>query len=199
MAQIQTLNWTSEGVALNLSVGFIVTKIEVWRNETGTPLRFEWTNQMEDASFYDLGTVFAFTAGNGFTPLEEEAAYGGAISAFTNANPGVITVNDTATFGVAIGDTIKVSGLADDSSTAFSLNDTFTVAGVTATTITLDDNTTAFSTYVSGGFAVRVSDINDIPIPIQNLAILGITLGTGVVGPNNAIMTAVVYGEESVV
>ncbi len=202
MAQIKRLNWTNPGtaVARNENVGFEVAKIEVWRNTTGSPLKFEWTKDMADASFYNIGT-FAFTAGDGFTPLAQPASFGAAISGFTNAANGVITVTDTAVFGFAVGDTITVSGLADDGSGTLSLNNTFVIDSITATTIVVEETTTvtAYSVYVSGGFAVRVTDIDGEEIPIQNKAIQGITLGTAVVGPDDAVMTALVYGQESVV
>jgi len=198
MAQIKQFSWTNPNpaVARNLDVGFEVAKVEIW--DLTTPNRFEWTSNMADAAYFTLGTL-AYTTSNGVTPLAQDAAYGATISGFTNANPGVITVNDTATFGFAAGDTIKVSGLADDGSAANGLNGNFTVASVTSTTITLVENTSAYSVYVSGGFAVRVSDSNGDAVPIENKAIRGLTLGTGCVGANSASMVAICYGQEPVV
>jgi hypothetical protein len=199
MAQILRKSWTnpSTAVARNESVGFEVAKVEIW--DLTTPNRFEWTADMADDSYFTLGTL-AYTTSNGVTPLSQNTRVGAAISGFTNASPGVITVDDTATFGFAAGDTIKVSGLADDGAAANSLNGTFTVASVTATTITLNEATNSgFSAYVSGGFAVRVSDTNGVSIPIENQAIRGVTLGTGCVGANSASMVAIFYGEEPVV
>jgi len=200
MAQIKQLSWTnaSSAVALNFDVGFTVAKIEIW--DLTTPNRHEWTSNMADASVFTLGTL-AYTTTNGVTPLAQSASYGPAISGFTNANPGVITVNDTATFGIAAGDTIKVAGVADDGSGTNSLNNTFTVASVTATTITLVENTsvTTYSVYVSGGTVTRVTDTNGDAVALENKAIRGVTLGTSAVGANSASMVAICYGEESVV
>lgn len=200
MAQMKRVAWTNPGtaVARNESVGFEVAKVEIW--DLTTPNRFEWTASMADASYFTLGTL-AYTTSNGVTPLAQNATYGAAISGFTNANPGVITVNDTATFGFAAGDTIKVAGVADDGTGTNSLNNTFTVASVTATTITLVENTsvTGYSVWVSGGFATRVSDTNGDAVATENKAIQGVTLGTGCVGANSASMVAVFYGEEPVV
>lgn len=199
MAQIKRFSWTnpSSAVARNLNVGFTVAKIEIW--DLTTPNRFEWTANMADASYFTLGTL-AYTTSNGVTPLEQDAAFGATISGFTNANPGVITVNDTATFGFAAGDTIKVSEVADDLSGTNSLNGTFTIASITSTTITTTTNTsvTGYSVYVSGGTVTRVSDSSGNPVPIENQAIRGVTLGTGAVGANSASMVAICYGEESV-
>lgn len=199
MAQILRKSWTNpaSAVARNEAVGFEVAKVEIW--DLTTPNRFEWTADMADASYFTLGTL-AYTTSNGVTPLSQSTRVGAAISGFTNANPGVITVDDTATFGFAAGDTIKVSGVADDGAAANSLNGEFTIASITATTITLvEDTSSGFSAYVSGGFAVRVSDTNGVAIPIENQAIQGVTLGTGCVGANNASMVAIFYGEEPVV
>ena len=197
---MKQLSWTnaSTAVALNFDVGFDVAKIEIW--DLTTPNRFEWTSNMADASVFVLGTL-AYTTTNGVTPLAQSASYGPAISGFTNANPGVITVNDTATFGIAAGDTIKVAGVADDGSGTASLNNTFTVASVTATTITLveDTSVTGYSVYVSGGTVIRVTDTNGDAVALENKAIRGVTLGTSAVGANSASMVAICYGEESVV
>ena len=198
MSQIKRFAWDnpSTAVARNLDVGFEVAKIEIW--DLTTPNRFEWTKDMATASYFTLGTL-AYTTSNGVTPLSQSSAYGATISGFTNANPGVITVNDTATFGFAAGDTIKVSELADDGSSSSSLNGEFTIASITATTITLVENTTAYSVYVSGGKVTRVSDSSGNAIPTENFAIRGVTLGTGAVGANSASMVAICYGEEPVV
>lgn len=198
MAQIKRTSWTnpSTAVARNESVGFEVAKVEIW--DLTTPNRFEWTKDMASGAYFTLGTL-AYTTSNGVTPLSQNTAVGATVSGFTNANPGVITVNDTATFGYAAGDTIKVAGVADDGSSTSSLNGTFTIASITATTITLVENTTAYSVYVSGGFVTRVSDTNGTAIPIENFAIEGVTLGTGCVGANSASMVAIFYGEEPVV
>jgi len=199
MAQIKRVAWTnpSTAVARNESVGFEVAKVEIW--DLTTPNRFEWTANMADASYFTLGTL-AYTTSNGVTPLAQNAAYGASISGFTNASPGVITVDDTATFGYAAGDTIKVAGIADDGAAANSLNGEFTIASITATTITLNEATNSgYSAYVSGGKVIRVSDTNGNPIPIENQAIQGVTLGTGCVGANSASMVAIFYGEEPVV
>ena len=198
MAQVKKFSWTNANpaVALNLDVGFTVDQITTIDTTNGGS--WMWINGMDAASYLDVdaGTI---TTSNGFTPLSQNARYGAAISGFTNANPGVITVDDTATFGFAAGDTIKVSGIADDLS-GTSLNGTFTVASVTATTITLVENTSAptYSVYVSGGFVSRVSDTNGDAIPTQNYAIRGMTVGTGVVGAASAEMVAIVVGGNSV-
>lgn len=198
MAQIKRLSWTnaSTAVARNESVGFEVAKIEIW--DLTTPNRFEWTKNMASGSYFTLGTL-AYTTSNGITPLSQNAAYGSAISAISAANPAVITCSDTSVFGYAVGDTIKVTGVADDG-TGTTLNAEYTIASLTGTTITTTTNTSSgYSAYVSGGFVIRKTDSSGNAVPIQNKAIEGVTIGTGAVGANSASMVAICYGEEPVV
>lgn len=197
MAQIRTFTWTNANpaVARQLDVGFTVAEITTVDQTNGGS--FYWNDRMTSGYYLDVdaGTV---TTSNGFTPLAQSGRFGAVISAFTNANPGVITVDETTLAGIAAGDTIAVVDLADDGS-ATSLNGTYTVASVTATTITTATNTSAYSVYVSGGRVVRVSDTNGDPVPTENASIRGITVGTGAVGAASAVVMAVVKGKESVV
>lgn len=198
MAQIKRVAWTnpSTAVARNEEVGFEVAKVEIW--DLTTPNRFEWTANMADGSFFTLGTL-AYTTSNGITPLAQSASFGASISGITNASPAVLTVSDTATFGYAAGDTIKVAGVADDGA-GTSLNGEYVIASITATSITTaTDTSSGYSAYVSGGSAIRVSDSSGNPVPIENKAIRGVSIGTGAVGANDASMVAIFYGEEPVV
>lgn len=201
MAQMKVLTWTnpSSGTsARNQPVGFTVGEITVTNQTSGG--QFYWNSSMTDGYYVTVSTGNVTTS-NGFTPLAQNAAYGATISNFTNANTGVITVDDTATFGYAVGDTIKVTEVADDLSGTNSLNNTFTISSLTSTTITVtaDTSVTGYSVYVSGGRVIRVSDSSGAPIPIENLAIRGITIGTGAVGSDDDVMMAVIHGENSVV
>ena len=199
MAQIKRFSWTnpSTAVARNLDCGFEPVHVKTIDVTNGGS--WEWIKGMGDGYVLDVdaGTV---ATSNGVTALSQDAAFGAAISGFTNASPGVITVNDTASFGFAAGDTIKVTGLADDGAEATSLNGTYVIASLTATTITLTTATNSgVSAYVSGGFVSRVSDSAGDAIATDNVAIEGVTIGTTPVGANSAAMVAICYGEESVV
>lgn len=202
MAQVRTFSWTNPAtaVARNLNVGFVVAEITTTDITNGG--QWNWNSEMASGSSIDVDSG-AYSASNGFTPLAQSSAYGASISGFTNANPGVISVDDVVTFGYAAGDTIKVAQVADDGSGTNSLNGQFTIASVSssANTITLVENTsvTGYSVYVSGGTVIRVSDSDGVAIPTENFAIRGITVGTTPVGANNAVMKAVVIGKESVV
>lgn len=199
MAQIKRFSWTnpSSAVARNLDCGFDVAHVKTIDVTNGGS--WEWIAGMPDGYSLDVDAGSIATS-NGFTPLSQSARFGAAISGFTNASPGVITVNETAAFGFAAGDTIKVAGIADDGSAANSLNGEYTIASVTATTITLNEATNSgYSVYVSGGFVSRVSDSAGAAVATDNVAIRGITVGTTPVGANDAVMVAICYGEEPVV
>lgn len=201
MTQMKVATYTNPSsgtAATNISFGFQVDSITVYNSTAGGI--YSWNSSMADASFFDVAAG-TYTSTNGFTPLSQSATYGASISAFSNANPGVITVNDTATFGFAVGDTIKVSEVADDLTGTNSLNGTFTIASLTATTITTATNTsvTGYSVWVSGGIVTRVSDTNGTAIATQNFAIQGLTFGTSVVGTNSDVVTYVAFGSNPVV
>jgi len=199
MSQSRSFSWTNANpaVARNLDVGFTVAKITTIDVTNGGS--WQWVTGMTAGYVLDVDSG-AITTSNGFTPLSESANFGAAISAFSNASPGVITVDDSTVAGFAIGDTIKVAALADDGAAADSLNGTYTIASLTATALTLNEATNAtHSAYVSGGFVTRVSDVNGNPIPTENFARRGMTVGTTPVGAASAVMVAIVEGMESVV
>lgn len=159
------------------------------------------------STFYDTTVL---VASNGITLLNqlgsEQGQYGAIVSGFTNANPGVITVDSTAAAGITAGCVIRVSLVADNQTgTAQSLNGDYYVASVTATTITLgappagtwsqttlnNSNTsvTGTSVYVSGGVVTLLQNANaTIPNPPNDIysnvpswyneAIQGFTIGT---------------------
>lgn len=196
MSQVETFTWTNANpaVARNQSVGFKVA--EATTVDTTNGGSWYWNDKMADGASLDVDAG-TFSASNGFSPLLESANYAASISAFTNASPGVITVDDTALYGFAIGDTIKVEAVADDGS-GLSLNRDYVIASFTGTTITTDIDTSSYSVWVSGGKVSRVSDVNGVAIPIENLARRGITVGTTPVGANSAVMVMVCRGKESV-
>lgn len=194
MAQIKNLSWTSDGANKNLDVGFTVDQITITNRTAGA--QFYWDTGMPDGSYLRVDTG-AYTSTNGFTPLAQSAIFGATASNFTSANPGVITASEIAQVGIVAGDTIKVAELADNGAST-SKNGTFTVASVTATTITLNENTTGYSTYVSGGKVTRVKDSSNNPIPTENFAIQGMTLGSGVRGSASDVISAVILGSNSV-
>lgn len=197
MTQAKQFTWTNPNpaVARNLDVGFAPDEVTIVDLTSGGS--FYWNSAFTDGTVLDVdaGTI---AGANGVTPLSQSSSFGPAISGFTNANPGVITATGVTTHGIAAGDTIKVVAIADDD-TATSLNGTYTVASVTATTITTATNTAAYSVYVSGGYVVRVSDTSGTPIAIENKAIEGLTLGTSAVGANSASMVAIAKSNNCVV
>lgn len=164
--------------AVTLDLGFDPDRITVY-NITDQKASI-WVRGMADAAYMDMAAG-TYTQTNGVTPLSESALFGAQVSAFSAANPGVITASYVARAGIVAGDTIVVVGVADDGS-ATSLNGEYTVASVTATTITTATNTTSYSAYVSGGYVYRKSDTNGDPVATENFAVKGVLLGTDVAG-----------------
>lgn len=197
MALIQEGSFTSDGNARNLDFGSEVLSIEMHNltqyNSSANPgvlKRCEWSKSMPAASYFGVKNTDGaatdesiYAAANGFTPLNEGAVFGAVISGFTNANPGVITVGQNpADFGISAGSTLVVGGIREtfDASKP-SLNGEYTVASVTATTITLSDNTTNSRVYSSGGIAYGKAQ------PTENIGSEGLSLGSAVVGANNDV------------
>ena len=215
MAQIKTHSFTVASTAVNedIDVGFDAARVEVI-NETGAGStanpgivkQADWFDTMADAEARLIKNTnsaatdeMSFITSAGISALTDSATYGTTVSGFTNANPGVITVADTAA-GFAVGDTIKVAGLADDGAAANSLNGEYTIASLTATTITTATNTSSgYSAYVSGGFVTRVSDTNGDAIAVENIAQRKVRIGTGCQGAASDVMHVIIYGKEPVV
>lgn len=192
MAQLEVYSWTNEtpAAARTQSVGFKVDEVLITARDSTQ--MYYWNSAMLDDTAFDITTGLP-VASNGVTPLEENTRIGASISGFTNANPGVITVGDTTIFGFEVGDTIKVTALADDQ-TGDTLNGEYEIASLTDTTITTTTDTTTFSSWVSGGYVTRVSNADGEPIAVVNRAIQGLTLGSTVVGTDGEPMTMVVRG-----
>ncbi len=91
------------------------------------------------------------------------ARYAANISGFTNANPCVITVDSTQFFQV--GGIVRVADLVN-TTVGKSLNGDYTVTALTNTTITINQDTTKYGVYISGGFLSILQELN--PNPTNN-------------------------------
>src|SRR6266446_1685940 len=134
-------------------------------NGTVRPIPFQASFTVSYMLEFGQGYVRFFNNG---TPVLET---GKAVTAITQANPGVIT---SAAHGYSNGDWIVISGVVG----MVLLNgNTFIVAGVTANTYTLTDlfgnviNTSSYGTYISGGTTQRVYTIVS---PYQASEVFGI-------------------------
>jgi len=189
--------FTSDGNAYNLDLGSEVVSFEMHNltqyNSTANPgvlKRAWWNKSMPAASYFGVVNTNAaatdesiYAAANGFTALDQGAVFGLTVSGFTNANPGVLTVNfDPSDLGIVAADILVVGQIAETyDATKTTLNGEFTVASTTATTITLVEDTTNYRVYSSSGIAYKKSS------PTENVGIVGLTLGTAVVGANNDV------------
>lgn len=198
MAQLKTFSWTNPAtaVAKNVSVGFSVARITTYDVTAGGS--FAWVYGMPNGYYMNIATG-AVTTSNGWTPLAQQALFGAPITAVTRAADTIFTCSYLDQFSFAVGDTVKVTEIADDQ-TGLTLNRNYTVLSVSATAVTCSEDTSSgYSAYVSGGFMSQVKNINNIPYPTVNVAIQGGTIGTGMVGGNASAMIAVYEGQMSVV
>lgn len=202
MAQQATFTWTNPAAAVARfqEIGFEPAHIEVI-GISGTTAHYVWNDQMPAGSYYN-SKADTYTTTNGFTYVSNAgpAVFGSAVSAFTLANPGVITVADGSKFRV--GDVINVSQLADSGAGTDTLNGQYTIASISGNALTTSTNTTGYSAYVSGGY-VYVYEREDIngdlqPVVNDNSTSVGVTLGTGVVGANSQVMVMTVWGKNNV-
>jgi hypothetical protein len=198
MAQMKTVTWTNpaSAVARNISVGFAVARaMSIDITNGGSYL---WVYGMTNGYYLTLSSG-AITTSNGFTPLAQSALFGAPITAVTRAADTIFTASYLGQFSFAVGDTIKATEIADDL-TGLTLNRNYTVNAVSSTQVTCDEDTSSgYSAWVSGGFITQISNSSGVPYPTLNVAIQGMTLGTGVVGANSASMVAVFEGQNSVV
>ncbi|MES2409026.1 MAG: hypothetical protein V4509_01855 [Patescibacteria group bacterium] len=197
-AYIQLINLTNVGTVA-ATEGFKA----IWQTgmAQGTAIS---TVHGASSTFYDTTVL---VASGGISLLNqlgsEQGQYGAVVSGFTNASPGVLTVDGTLSASITAGCIIRVSLVADNQASSVSLNGDYYVASVTATTITLGTapagtwsqttlsaaNTTSASVYVSGGVVTLLQNANaTTPNPPNNIysdvpswyneAIQGFTIGT---------------------
>jgi hypothetical protein len=212
MAQMKTYTFAAAASPANvdINVGFDVAAVEVYNisgqgssANPGVVKRAHWDDTMTngyallvkntDGAATDASSVITSA---GISMLESGALFGSAISAFTNANPGVITVADAAGAGFTAGDTIKVAELADDLS-GTSLNGTYVIASVSGNNLTLTTSTAARSVYVSGGNATRVTNAAGSPIATVNRGARYLRIGTGVQAAS-ATISVIMHGKMNV-
>ena len=196
MSQLKTISWTNpaSAVARNQSVGFAVARVTTYDVTAGNA--FVWVFGMPNGYYMNVATG-AVTTSNGWTPLAQQALFGAPITAVTRAADTVFTCSFLSQFSFAVGDLVKATEIADDL-TGLTLNRNYTVLSISATQITCSDDTSAgYSAYVSGGFLSQISNVSNVPYPTVNVAIQGGTIGTGMVGANNAAMVAVFEGQNT--
>lgn len=197
MAQIYRTSWTNpaSAVAKNISVGFSPSRVTTYDITNGAS--WVWVYGMPAAYCMRVDTG-AMVTSNGYTALAESTLYGAPVTAISKSSTTTVTCSYLDQFSFTAGDTVKLTEVADDG-TATTLNGTYTVSSVTATTVVLTANTTTgYSVYVSGGYLSQVSDSNGKAYAQVNVAIRGAIIGTGMVGANNASMLAIFEGANNV-
>lgn len=192
--QLKTYAWTNpaSAVAKNIDLGFVPSA--VWITNITDGQQYYWDENFTDGYVLDVDAGSMSTS-QGVTPLNQSAGFLSEISAFTAANPGVITVADGSLFSA--GDTIVVTQIADDQSGS-SLNTEYPIASISGNALTTGTNTSSYSAYVSGGVAYRKTDSAGNPVSFSNSAIHGVALGTTAVGGNSDSMSMLALGPDPV-
>ncbi len=86
-----------------------------------------------------------------------QARYGAIISGFTNASSCVITVDSTQFFN--IGDEIRVANVVCDL-TGNQLNGDYLITALSSNQITINQDTSLFGVYISGGYVTVLEESN---------------------------------------
>lgn len=84
-----------------------------------------------------------------------QARFGSNVLGITNANPGVVTVDNVPP--LAIGEMIRIACAVDNQSGGLSFNGDYTITNITGTQISLDVDTSLFNSYISGGFMTQLN------------------------------------------
>lgn len=208
MAQMATFKWTnaSSAAARTQVLGFAPAHIKIM-GVSGTVASFEWNDQMAAGSVLvaaNAGTQ-SVSSTNGITFTANppgqfgQPLVGSGAAAFSNANPGVITVADGSYFKA--GDVINVTGIANTAVGA-TLNGQYTIASIAGNALTTTTDTTSYGVRVSGGtvtLAARANTSGGYDVPVnENLASYSVTIGTAAVGANSQQMVMTVWGKNNV-
>lgn len=213
MAQMKTYSFTSAASLANvdINVGFDAAKVEVY-NQTaygsvtnpGSVQQAVWVDTMSNGQALTLlNTAGAATETSayittlGISMITDSAIFGSAISAYTNANPAVITVADAVGAGFAVGDTVQIAEMAY-SGAGTNPNQEYVIASISGNAITTTENSSAYGVRVSGGNLFRVRNSLGQPVAITNRGQRKVRIGTGA-QTASSVCHVVIYGKNSVV
>lgn len=203
MGQYRNGYFTSAGTAVNLELGFVPDKVEIvnYTKTVAAPASGVcyslWINGVVPSAnalidTYTAGApVRSLLAANGVTPVSTGGSWTATQATISNAsaaNPCVITANS---HGFSTGDTVTISGVVG----MVQLNtNRYIIVRVDANSFSLKDlygnplDSSAYSAYVSGGIANKISTNATPPGNQYDTGYAGVTLGTGVVGSSNDII-----------
>jgi len=207
MAIVKTGTITATGSALNLNLGFVPSRITVWNDTklaSGTGIfQSTWFNTMPNASAYTITTagtpVFAKATTNGYTPYQTPDSglwieTNLSITGISNAAQAVVQATNSFTsadYGVTVVTFSGVQGMPQINTLRG------TVIASTGSSFTVNINTTAFSTYVTGGIANIITGIPAYTLYSNtqylntaqaNEGQIGITLGSAICGSSSDVL-----------
>lgn len=203
MGQYRNGYFTSTAAAVTLELGFVPDKVEIvnytktvaapaagvcysfWINgvvASGSALIDTYTAGAPVRSLLSSNGVTAYNSGGLWLPTQA------TITGASKANPCVIT---STAHGFSTGDTVTISGVVG----MVQLNtNRYIITRIDANSFSLKDlfgnpvDSTAYSTYVSGGIANKISTNSTPPGNQYDTGGSGVILGTGVVGSSNDVI-----------
>jgi len=204
MSKYQTGSFTSSGSAAYIHLGWLPTKFVVYNyTMLATPTNAKiaqsmWIKGM--ANYYAVRWLWNATpvmitdavTSNGFFPYTTGT---GSIFATTRKTITDITrvthaVVTSATHGLAAGDVVTFSGVVGMTEINFLRGHVLTVP--TANTFSVDIDTTGFTAYGSGGTANLISSTQ------YNVGVMGMEIGTSVVGETTNVMYWEAFQEDPI-
>ena len=84
-----------------------------------------------------------------------QARFGSVILGISNANPGVVTVDNTPP--LEVGEMVRIANAVDNQSGNLSFNGDYTITGITGNKVSLNIDTSDYNTYISGGFLTQLN------------------------------------------
>lgn len=191
LENFKMVSFQSDGIfPVPIDFGFFPNQVWVvnkskWLNTNTDEFLYYWDSSMADASALQLSTgatpaVIATTLStNGITPYYSGTIVGAGIVGITKANPGVVTAYN---HGFQTGDSVvitDVNGMTEVNS------QTFTVTRVNRNTFSIGVDTSAYTTYVSGGSAYVVGQ------PQTVTSRMGILIGSDLAFVDNDLVTVI--------
>ena len=90
-----------------------------------------------------------------------KSRFGSTILGITNANPGVVTVDNVPP--LQTGEKIRIAAVVDNQSGDLHFNGDYTITGISGNEISLNVNMSSFNVYISGGFVTQLNQEFLIP------------------------------------
>lgn len=198
MAKIRKWTLISGGAAYNLEIGFVPETVTVWNYtkwaSDGVKVLHFWHRGMTDDYALseicdDTGVNRSIETSNGFTPYATDSVNDAqeTISGASQAAQCILTIGSSS--GWSVGDTVRVRGVVGMTELNGNL---YKIAAVgDSTHITIDVDSTGFTSYSSAGTVYNVSQ------NVTDSGFTGITIGTTPIGSDSDVLYIEAVGADS--